>query len=229
MKLLLTCEHAGNEIPEPYEVYFEGAEEVLRSHRGFDPGAVDLFRELQSMADFSNLQEISRLLVETNRSLGHPQLFSAYTSGLERGSQNDILERYYFSYRNAIESQLAQWLQKGEMVMHISVHSFTPVLDGEVRNADVGLLFDPSRTSEKEFCLAWKKQLRVEDPKLKVRFNYPYLGKADGFTTYLRKKFPQNYSGIELEINQKFVSQNKMERELKETVKRSLSAVLSEK
>ena len=41
-----------------------------------------------------------------------------------------------------------------------------------------------------------------------VRHNYPYLGKMDGFTTYLRKKFPKNYVGIEIEINQKYAPEN---------------------
>jgi len=39
-----------------------------------------------------------------------------------------------------------------------------------------------------------------------VRRNYPYAGKNDGFTTYLRRRFPSDaYLGIELEINQKHV------------------------
>jgi hypothetical protein len=34
--------------------------------------------------------------------------------------------------------------------------------------------------------------------------NYPYQGTSDGFTTHLRKKFPDSqYVGIELEVNQK--------------------------
>ena len=33
--------------------------------------------------------------------------------------------------------------------------------------------------------------------------NYPYLGKADGFTTSLRQEFQERYIGIELELNQK--------------------------
>ncbi len=42
---------------------------------------------------------------------------------------------------------------------------------------------------------------------LKVRRNYPYTGKSDGFTAYLRRRFPADvYVGIELEINQKHVS-----------------------
>lgn len=34
--------------------------------------------------------------------------------------------------------------------------------------------------------------------------NYPYRGRADGFTTQLRKRFPiKAYAGVELEVNQK--------------------------
>jgi hypothetical protein len=35
--------------------------------------------------------------------------------------------------------------------------------------------------------------------------NYPYQGKADGFTTTLRRKWPaDSYVGIEIEVNQKW-------------------------
>ena len=227
LKLLLTCEHAGNEIPKQFQQLFQGADEQLNSHRGYDPGAFDLFCYLKPLADYAEAHQVSRLLVEPNRSPGHPQLFSEFTRGQERGLKNAILERYYFSYRNAVEKQVEQWFQKGENVLHLSVHSFTPVLNGEVRNTDLGLLFDPARSSEKDFCLKWKKQFQKLEPGMKVRFNYPYLGKADGFTTFLRKKFPKNYKGIELEVNQKFVSKNQMPFQLKEVIKESLLSILT--
>jgi hypothetical protein len=35
--------------------------------------------------------------------------------------------------------------------------------------------------------------------------NYPYQGKADGFTTTLRRQWPgDSYVGIEIEVNQKW-------------------------
>ena len=38
---------------------------------------------------------------------------------------------------------------------------------------------------------------------LRIRRNYPYLGKTDGFTSFLRKKYSAKfYAGIEIEINQ---------------------------
>ncbi len=89
MNLFLTCEHAGNEIPEEYQQYFAEAGEVLQTHRGFDPGALDLFQQLSRLAVFSQQYMISRLLIEPNRSLGHPQLiFRVYNSangGSKRG------------------------------------------------------------------------------------------------------------------------------------------------
>ena len=39
-----------------------------------------------------------------------------------------------------------------------------------------------------------------------MRRNYPYAGKGDGLTSYLRQRFAHgDYLGIELEVNQRIV------------------------
>lgn len=229
MKLVLTCEHAGNKIPEEYAPYFKEAQEQLFSHRGYDPGALDLFCDLKELADFDLYQKESRLLVELNRSLHHPQLFSQFTKQLSRASKNAILEEFYFPYRQEVEQQISERIGAGEKVLHLSVHSFTPVLDGKKRHADIGLLYDPGRQEEKEFCVSFKKAILARDPELRLRFNYPYLGTADGFTTFLRKRFTSGYLGIELEVNQKFVMKNKMDGRLKKGIFNALQEVLVQK
>ena len=221
MKLVLTCEHGGNEIPTKYLPLFKDAKVALNSHRGLDLGALDLFHHLSKLASFSNIQIISRLLIEANRSLQYPQLFSEFTKNLPSKEKNEIIENYYFPYRNVIENKISRLIEKGEL-LHFSTHSFTPVWMGEPRNADIGLLYDPSRMREKDFCKNLKQQLLLQSPALKIRFNYPYLGIADGFTTYLREKFPENYAGIELEVNQKFAFQNKMDQGLKASIFKAL-------
>ena len=228
MKLILTCEHAGNEVPQRYQNLFTEAGEILETHRGYDPGALDLYFQLKELAVFSSYQKISRLLVESNRSLHHDQLYSEFTEELPLKDKIEILENYYFPYREGVEQEIAKVIAAGEEVFHLSVHSFTPELNGEVRRADVGFLYDSSKTIEKIICINWRKKLQKQDARLKLRFNYPYLGKSDGFTSYLRKRFPQNYYGIELEVNQKFVSQNTMEGRIKEMISSSLSEVLKE-
>ena len=222
LKLVLTCEHAGNNVPGKYLDLFEVQKSVLETHRGFDPGAYDLFLTLSPLANFKEFHLESRLLIEINRSLHHPSLFSSFTGNLPNSEKNAIIEKYYLPYRKKVEDAIEQYLAKGDEVLHLSVHSFTPQLNGNIRNADVGLLYDPARPSEKEFCQRFKSNLKLIKPDLKVRFNYPYLGTADGFTTYLRKKFPNRYSGVELEVNQKYVRENKMEPTIKKVILEAL-------
>lgn len=214
MKLLLTCEHGGNVIPREYASLFKNSEIVLNSHRGYDPGALDLFHRLEDLADFSYFSTTSRLLVELNRSPEHPRLFSEYTRSLSKMQKQRLMQEHYFPYRDVVEQRISREIGRGEKLLHISVHTFTPILGGKIRNADIGILFDPAKAVEKDFARIWKFNLSKEAPAMKLRFNYPYLGRADGFTTYLRKKNPKNYLGIELEVNQSFCENNKIPGEI---------------
>ncbi|MDT0685756.1 N-formylglutamate amidohydrolase [Autumnicola psychrophila] len=226
MKIIVTCEHAFNAVPKEYLDLFVGAEETLNTHRGYDPGAYNLFEAVSELANFGAYQKVSRLLVEVNRSEDHPQLFSEFSGSLSKEEKQEILERYYFPYRKSIATKIEDFIQKGEGVLHFSVHTFTPELNGEVRNADIGLLFDPERPAEEEFCTLFKNRLHQEAPELKIRFNYPYLGKSDGLITFFRTHFQKSYSGIELEVNQKFVNGYRLDEQLKMAIFNSLEATI---
>ncbi|SDR80704.1 N-formylglutamate amidohydrolase [Gramella sp. MAR_2010_147] len=222
MKLVLSCEHAFPDIPGKYRYLFDHEPEVLKTHEAYDPGAFHLFQELEQLAEFSKYQSIGRLLVETNRSTFHKNIFSRYSKKLSKLDHTKILESYYTHYRTEIENKIEEFIHSGNTVLHLSVHTFTPVLHEVERNCDIGLLYDPGRYSEKEFCKDWKTAILIENPDLKVRYNYPYLGKADGFTTTLRKNFPENYMGIEIEVNQKWVRGNKMDTNNKNVILKAL-------
>lgn len=228
LSLVLTCEHGGNAVPPAYASLFEAHQELLSTHRGYDIGAKDLFKELENLARASFFVGTTRLLVELNRSLHHGELFSSITKGLHKEEKQKILQEYYRPYRDAVEAKIQDLVHDGSQVLHISVHSFTPVLQGEERQADVGLLYDPGRSYEKRLCHDWKNKLKKLYPSLRVRFNYPYAGVSDGFPTYLRCRFSeQQYSGIELEINQKFPLGDSIEWEkLQRVMKASLQQVL---
>ncbi|MHB0974227.1 MAG: N-formylglutamate amidohydrolase [Thiobacillus sp.] len=205
--VLITCEHGGNGIPPRYRVLFAGFEALLRSHRGYDPGALAVARKLARALDAPLfVSTTSRLLIDLNRSIGHPKLYSEATRDAPAVVRRDILDRHYLPYRSAVEAHVAAAIARGTRVIHLASHSFTPVLDGVVRNADIGLLYDPARAGEAELCRRWQARLKSQAPGLKVRRNYPYTGRSDGFTAYLRRRFPADvYVGIELEINQKHV------------------------
>jgi predicted N-formylglutamate amidohydrolase len=203
-RLLLTCEHGGNRAPREYVKLFRSAQTALDSHRGYDPGALELgkllAKRLQAPFVYSTT---TRLLVELNRSLHHRHLFSEFTRLLSPDQKRSILARHYHPYRRQVNDAIAAAIDHGDAVLHVSVHSFTPELNGQTRHADIGLLYDPSRPREKRLTRAWRDALRDLEPELRVRRNYPYLGKADGLTTYLRRRWSDDqYAGIELEVNQ---------------------------
>jgi predicted N-formylglutamate amidohydrolase len=205
LRLILTCEHGGNQIPASYKPLFREHEEVLQTHRGYDIGALELFNTMKPVADVSYYSETSRLLVELNRSLHHAKLFSEFTQDLGPVEKERLLAKHYTPYREQVEQMVADFISAGRRMLHIAVHTFTPVLDGEERKADVGLLYDPKRPHEQTYCKEWKSALNQADKDLLVRFNYPYLGISDGLPTHLRRKFgPDEYVGIELEVNQRF-------------------------
>tara|TARA_R110002050_G_scaffold139136_1_gene263154 strand:- start:3570 stop:4250 length:681 start_codon:yes stop_codon:yes gene_type:complete len=226
MKLVLTCEHGGPLIPEKYKVYFIGSKDVLNTHRGFDLGALDVFNHLKPLADYSRFSKTSRLLIELNRSQHHKNLFSEVSRYFSKSEKSLLIEDYYSDYRNEVESKIKSFINAGEKVLHVSVHSFTPIYNNTERRCDIGLLYDSSNTSEKKTCKGLKSEIIKINPQLKVRFNYPYLGKSDGFTTYLRKQFPENYLGVELEINQKYAIDNKMPITLKQTIYQVLRQII---
>ena len=105
-----------------------------------------------------------------------------------------------------VEQSVKDAVRRKHRVIHISSHSFTPELDGEVRNADVGLLYDPRRAGEAALCASWQAAMALRFPQIRVRRNYPYEGKGDGLTSHLRRCYsPESYIGVELEVNQAIV------------------------
>jgi predicted N-formylglutamate amidohydrolase len=186
------------------------SETLLATHCGYDPGALTVARDFAAATGARLFYStISRLLVELNRPLGHHQIFSARAMRLAPALREELIERYYLPYWRAVEGAVEKALRRGRRVLHLSVHSFTPRLAGVRRMTDIGLLFDPRRALEAQFCELWRHALRERAPRLRVRHNYPYRGTADALTTSLREKFAAKpYLGIEIEINQKFPGRN---------------------
>ena len=202
--IVVTCEHAGNEIPSAYKHLFKD-KNILHSHRGIDEGALSFAEQLSDGLRVKLFEtRISRLLVECNRSLANSDLFSEYTSGLKPNVKESILQQYYHPYRNMAENYIREKVVS-KPVLHLSMHTFTPMWEGSERKIDVGLLFDEERADENTLCEAWIKNLSQSLSGFDIVKNEPYKGSDDGFTTYLRTKFSADqYMGIEIEINQKW-------------------------
>ncbi len=225
-RLFLSCEHGGNSVPAPFDAYFRGAAAVLRSHRGWDPGAQDLFDALRPLAEGSYLATLSRLVIELNRSEHHPRLFSEFSRRFPESYKQWLVREVHRPYRAALADDVMAATRGGDEVVHIGVHSFAPVLDGVRRTMDIGLLYDPRRPLERRFCHVFAQALKVRAPGLVVRMNAPYKGVSDGVTKYLRSQADAGYAGIELEVNQRFATRSGMHPDIKVVVAAALQAAV---
>jgi predicted N-formylglutamate amidohydrolase len=201
---LITCEHASRAIPRRWRALFAGHEALLASHRGWDPGTAVLGRELaRSLGAVLLAGRASRLLIDLNRSAGHPARFSEFTRPLPK-AERDRIERtcwqpHWDAYRRLISECPGR-------VTHIACHSFTPRLDGRPRPFEVGLLYDPSRGLERRLSLQLAEEISARCPTFRVRMNAPYRGTANGLGQQHRKLWSQDrLVTIELEVNQSLV------------------------
>ncbi|MEX1042718.1 MAG: N-formylglutamate amidohydrolase [Pirellulaceae bacterium] len=207
--ILITCEHGGNDVPPDYAAWFAGHEELLETHRGYDPGTLTLSRELaKGLGAKFFYSTVTRLLVDLNRCPTSRSLLSEVTRDRTREEREDLLKGYYHPYRREVRDWIGQEIEAGRQVLHLGIHSFTPELHGKIRRADLGLLYNAAHPLEKKFCDQWHPALAQLLPTATIRRNYPYLGTSDGHTTTLRNHFPADrYAGIELEVNQKWMTQ----------------------
>ena len=112
-RLFLTCEHAGNVVPERYAQLFVGHEHLLPTHRGWDPGALLLAREMaERFRAPLYFDETTRLLADLNRSVGNPELHSEATRHLALRERRELLEAYYHPHRRRVDAALAEAVRR---------------------------------------------------------------------------------------------------------------------
>jgi predicted N-formylglutamate amidohydrolase len=205
--ILVTAEHGGNDVPPDYRALFRGRARLLASHRGWDPGTLDIARRLASALGAPLVSATTtRLLVDLNRSPHNPRVFSEVTRALPRAERVHLLERYHRPHWDAVRGHLARARRNGGRVLHLGMHSFTPILDGVTRKPDIALLYDPARREERALAARWGAALATALPSRTVRRNEPYRGSTDGLPTAMRRELgPKAYLGVEIEVNQRYV------------------------
>jgi predicted N-formylglutamate amidohydrolase len=209
VKIVLSCEHSSRAVPNHWRHVIDPSSRVLSSHRGYDVGA----RELATiLADRFHAPlfagRATRLLVDLNRPRHHPGVFSTYTRPLPDDDKQRLLRELHTPHWKHVSECVEASLKRSCPVVHVSVHTFTPRLGAQKRNADVGLLYDPTRPAESALCSAWQSCLMELGGGLRVRRNYPYRGVGAGLTSSLRKRLASlAYVGVELEVNQRLTKQ----------------------
>ncbi|WP_263405551.1 N-formylglutamate amidohydrolase [Wenzhouxiangella sp. AB-CW3] len=178
-----------------------GHESELDSHRGYDRGSLQVAEVLaQRLKAPLLVGRVTRLLVDLNRSADHRQHFSEFTRRLPAAERHRLDLEYWHPHWGRYRMYLNTLPGR---ILHLACHSFVPVLEGRERHADIGLLYDPARKHEREWCGGLAARIRSHLPDLRVRRNYPYRGSSNGMGQQHRQFLPESrLISVELEINQ---------------------------
>ena len=209
-EILLTCEHAGNAIP--YQLNnLSMIDEDLQKHIAWDIGARELACLLSEKLDAPLiLQYYSRLVIDCNRPTNAPDSMAQVSDhipipanqNLSEAEKQSRIDEIFQPYQNAISTFLDQSRKK----MAISIHSFTPVMDGFQRPWDIGFLGRKGIQTS----IILMEFLKQYDPDLNVALNQPYHVKdiEDWFIPYHGERRGIPHCLIEVRNDHLLSSQN---------------------
>lgn len=202
--LVISCEHAVNMVPSTYQHLFMRHKSILSSPRAYDLGATEIAAQLGETLHCDVIQSaVTRLLVDCDHSVHHSLCFSKFSKKLSLADRKTLIEEYYRPFHHQLETCIAEHVAQQKQVLHISIHTFSPILDGFIQNAGIGVLYDSHRHGEKEVARLIHSLLLQETTPYRIRLNYPFSGSKDYILSHFRKQYEQkDYLGIKMEINQ---------------------------
>jgi predicted N-formylglutamate amidohydrolase len=148
--ILVVCDHAANAVPRRLGALGLPAAELDR-HIGLDIGAEAVARGLaERLSAQAILASFSRLVIDNNRAIGDPSAIAPASdgtivpanAGLDPRARRARAEEIYWPYHGAIAAALDDFAARGVTPALLSVHSFTPRLDGKDRPWHVGVLWN---------------------------------------------------------------------------------------
>lgn len=145
-EILFVCEHASCAFPEQFGT-LGLSDEVLRSHVAWDPGALDLARDLAARFESTVVGGgVSRLLYDCNRPPQAPDAVPTRSEifdipgnvGLSAQARDTRVSEIYEPFCAAVSEALVQVKPRAL----VTVHSFTPIYHGAPRAVEIGILHD---------------------------------------------------------------------------------------
>lgn len=198
--LLLTCEHASERLPERWRWPREDVR-LRGTHWAYDLGAAELTHDLaEGLASAAVLSRFSRLLADPNRHEEDPSIFRDLAEGapvmlnarITSEDRQARLDGYWRRYHDVVDREAAA---TGASVL-LSVHTFTPVYEGNPRAMEVGVLFADEDTLGAELAEAFAAEGFV------VALNEPYSGKEGLIYAAERHAKAHGLAPLEIEVRQ---------------------------
>ena len=205
--ILLVCDHASCRFPQ--SLGDMGLDPFARRcHLAIDIGAGKLTEILaKALGVTAVIAQYSRLVVDCNRELMDPGAFLEYGDGiivpgnrnLSQADKDARADAIYWPYHRAIDEQIERLRALGPKPAFISIHSFTPVLNGIAREVQTGVLWDKDARLSEIFLEGFRAA------ELTAGDNEPYSGRAPQDYTIDNHAEPIELPHVGIEIRQDLV------------------------
>ncbi len=178
--LILFCDHAGRHVPQ--QLGDLGLPAIsFDQHIAWDIGIADLGRRLSARLDAPLLLGCySRLVIDCNRHLEDPTSIPQISDDVDVPANRQLsaqqrrqrAEEIFAPYHRALDRLIDGKLAMGQLPILLSLHSFTPVMNGFQRPWQIGILWN----EDGRLPVPLMRRLAAE-PGLIVGDNEPYSGR----------------------------------------------------
>jgi predicted N-formylglutamate amidohydrolase len=185
-KCVIVCDHASNRIPKALGTLGLSAA-ALKKHIAWDPGTEDIGLHLSKALDApAIISGYSRLVTDLNRGHDSDECMREVSDkvkipgnvALTPTEKTQRLDEIFWPYHRQVDLTLRRYLERGVAPVLLSIHSFTPKMDGQRRPWQLGILWN----REEELAKALIARLRRDNPGINVGENEPYSLKSENFT-----------------------------------------------
>lgn len=229
--MLLLADHASNAMPPRYKNLGLDAADMER-HIAYDIGAAGVTRELAKLIDApALLGRWSRLLTDLNRDPADPACMPEVSDQTPVPGNRNMppaeraarLARYFTPYHRAIEERLQAFHKRTLVPCLISIHSFTPQLQGgEPRPWHAGILWDKDPRIALPLLNALRPQRDIE-----VGDNEPYSAREPVGYTMAHHGTRTGLPHLQVEIRQDLLLDAKGQKSWAERLSRALKPLIA--
>ena len=218
--LLFSCEYATCAVPEAYRELFHGAEEVVTSAAGWDPGALNLAQGF-SMRFRTPLVhgQHTRLLIDLDAA-GQAR-WSRFSKKIPEAGRQKLVDRDELSYRTALRQRIEEDLRRHPAMLHLMVRTV------EGHEGKVMLETFAGAGLGESLAASWRNQLLVSG----LDVSHHKGAKGSALAAEFAGVFPpERYGLMRIKVAQSFFLDGRPRRweVLKKALFESLAAVTAE-
>lgn len=185
---VVTCEHAANRVPRVLKKKLGVSRAALAEHTGLDIGAEDVsLLVAKKLGMPAVIPAYSRLVVDLNRDTRMESCMPRRSdplpwgvidipgnTSMSKAERKARLDALFHPFQDAVKAEVDCFVKAGKKPLVLSIHSFTPVMEGRQRPWHVGVMWD----KEAKLSRALIANLRRQNPGIVVGDNEPYSLKS---------------------------------------------------